>query len=361
MEIRNNPFTTATWPAAAPVPPAPAPSPGGTDWGNGLRDLSQLGLKKGVDEARKKTIWKSSDSSNNDHSTSLGNVGGEKLPGNLNSLSDRKGTNVAQFDWNLFRFGDFDVHDSGDWGSYSAKGGIDLMKVSGRAYYNVGLDDWTLKAGFGVQGRVDLVNVHYEGEYDTPSIYNLGGHDINLKTKLAADAAVGVNGFAEAEVGIGKNTHVDLGAGGFDGASASLKGSEDLGDFGGVNGDVTVWAGVGAKVDVDAGFKDGKFTFNFGAGLALGLGADYDWGFSIDFGNIADSLYNFGADASDTIQDIGDWCGGAAEDTADWIGGAAQDIGDGAKDVAGDIVDGAEDVVDGAGSVVEDVGDFLGF
>jgi hypothetical protein len=206
------------------------------------------------------------------------------MPDNLSHLGDYgKGSTLAEFEWHLARIGEVDYKDQGDWGSFYAKGATDFMKVQGRVFGQAGYDDWTVTAGVGVQGRLEIVGSHYEVGYDSPSFYNLGGHDLNLRTKVNADAYVGASGFAEAEVGIGKDTHLNLGAGGFDGASAALKGSESLGDLGSVNGGVAAWTGVGAKVDVDAGIKDWEVSFHFGAGLALGLGLEYDWGFSVNF------------------------------------------------------------------------------
>jgi hypothetical protein len=68
VSVRGNTLSS-TFPAGAPP----------DSWGTGLRDLSQQGLKKGVDELKKGT-WKVSDPSKNDSSTSLGNVGNESCP-----------------------------------------------------------------------------------------------------------------------------------------------------------------------------------------------------------------------------------------------------------------------------------------
>jgi hypothetical protein len=339
-----------------------APSESGNDgrWGSTLKDLTKDGLQKGVDELKKQGTWKGSDSSVHGSSSSLGNVGGEKLPDNLSKLGAwGKGKTIAEFEWHAARVGAVDYKDSGDWGSVYVKGATDFLKIQGRVYGNVGFNDWTATAGGGVQGRIEIVGSHYEAGYKSPSFYNLGGHNIDLETKVNADAQVGVNGFAEAEVGVGKNTHLDLGAGGFEGASASLGGSESLGDFGSVNGQADVWAGVGAKADVDVGLKGGKFSFHFGAGLALGIGAEYDWGFSIDFAAIGDSLYHVGSDLIDGIGDAGDWIGCAAGDVADWTEGAAETVGNAAEDAVDAVGDAAGDVVDAAGDAADAVGDFV--
>jgi hypothetical protein len=339
---------------------APLPSSNSASWGSGLRDLSQEGLKKGVDEAKKKGTWKDSGSSLNSSSSSLGNIGGQKMPDNLSNLGAwGKGTTLAEWEWHAARVGDIDYKDSGDWGSFHIKGATDFLKVQGRVYGDADFKDWTVTVGGGVQGRVEIVGSHYEAGYKTPSIFNLGGHDIDFDTEVSADASVGVNGFAEGEIGLGKNTHLNLGAGGFDGASASLAGSESVGDLASVNGGVKAWAGVGAKADVDAGFKDGKVTFHFGAGLALGVGLEYDWGFSVDFAEIGDSLYNIASDPIGFVGDVGNWVEDTAGDVADTAGDVAEAAGDAAEDAVDAVGDAAGDVVDAAGDAAGAVGDAI--
>ena len=332
-----------------------------TSWGSALRDLSQEGLQKGSEELKKKGIKTGSDSSKHNSSTSLGNIGGQKLPDNLSNLGKwGKGTTLAEWEWHALRIGDIDYHDSGEFGDFYIKGATDFLKVQGRVYGDADFKDWTATVGVGVQGRIEIVGSHYELGYKTPSIYNLGGHDIDFNTKVNADASVGVTGFAEAEIGVGKNTHLNLGAGGFDGASAALSGSESVGDFGSVNGGVTAWTGVGAKVDVDAGFKDGKVSFHFGAGLALGLGLEYDWGFSVDFAEIGDSLYNIASDPIGFVGDTGKWVGDAAEDVAGWVGDGAEAVGEAAEEAVDAVGEAAGDAVDAVGDAVGGAADAVG-
>jgi len=339
---------------------APLPSSNPSSWGSALRDLSQEGLQKGVNEVKKKGTWKDSDSSQNNSSYSLGNTGEQKMPDNLSNLGAwGKGTTLAEWEWHAARVGDVDYKDSGDWGSFHIKGATDFLKVQGRVYGDADFKDWTVIAGGGVQGRVEIVGSHYEAGYKTPTIFNLGGHDINFDTQVNADASVGVNGFAEAEIGLGKNTHLNVGAGGFDGASASLAGSESVGDLASVNGGVKAWAGVGAKADVDAGFKDGKVTFHLGAGLALGVGLEYDWGFSVDFAEIGDGLYGIASDPIGFVGDVGKWAEDTAGDVADKAGEVAADVGDAAEDAVDAVGEAAGDVADAAGNAANAVGDAI--
>jgi hypothetical protein len=220
----------------------------------------------------------------------------------------------------------------------------DFLKLQGRVYADAGYKDWTAKASGGVQGRVELVGHHYQAGYSSPTFFNFDGHDIHAETTVNADASVGVSGFAEGGIAVGKNDYVEVGAGGFAGASATLKGSESLGDLASVNGEATAWAGVGAKADLDAGYKDGELSFHFGAGAALGYGFDYDLGFSINVGAIGSGVYDAASDAYDWVGDAGDWVGCKAQDAADRVGDAAQDVGDAAQDAANAVGDAASSV-----------------
>jgi len=199
---------------------------------------------------------------------------------------------------------------------------------------------------------------------------------------------------------IGKNTYVDVGGEAFIGAKGSVSGTADVGDYGSVTGGVSGYTGVGAKGDLDVGFKDGKIQFKVGAGLALGLGGGFDLGFDIDPGKIADDLYDAGSDVVDLGKDAADAVGqatedamkaaidaakkafgwvddaaGSAEDVAEdavkaaidaakkalgWAGDAASDAADAASDVIDDLGNAASDVGDAVSDGVDDVEDFFG-
>src|SRR5690242_1371024 len=112
-------------------------------WGSSLRDLSQMGLQKGYDALKKQGIWHDSGSSTPSSTSPWVNVGGEKLPDNLSHLGDYgKGTTIAEFEAHLARVLDVDYKDSGDWGSFYAKGATDFLKVQGRVYGTADFKDW---------------------------------------------------------------------------------------------------------------------------------------------------------------------------------------------------------------------------
>jgi hypothetical protein len=259
------------------------------------------------------SIWKTSSKGND--STSLENIGNEKMPDNVSNLGAwGKGTTLAQDEWHAARVGEVNYQDSGDWGSAYATGSTDFLKLQGRVYGDAGYKDGTATASIGVQGRLELVGAHYQGGYTSPTLFSFDGHNINSQTTVNADASVGATATAEAGIGIGKNDYVQVGASGFAGASGSVKGSETIGDVAGVNGDASVYAGVGAKIDLNAGYKDGQLSFNFGLGAALGIGYSFDFGFSVNVGAIADG-----------VEDGAKWVGNEAEDGAKAVGNAVSD------------------------------------
>lgn len=228
--------------------------------------------------------------------------------------------------------------DSGDWGSAYAAGSTDFLRFQGRVYGDTGYKDGSVTATGGVQGRFELVGSHYQTDYTSPTLFSIGGHDIQSRTTLNADASVGASGSVDGGIAIGKNDYVQVGASGFAGASASLKGSESIGDVAGVNGDATVWAGVGAKGDVDAGYKNGKLSFHFGLGVAYGIGYEFDIGFSINIDAIGDGLYNVGSDVVSGVGEAAEGAGNAVGDAAEGVGNAIGDVASGVCDAISDLL-----------------------
>jgi hypothetical protein len=116
-----------------------------------------------------------------------------------------------------------------------------------------------------------------------------------------------------------------------------VQGSESLGDVASVHGSASGYVGIGAKGDLDAGYKDGELNFSFGLGFAWGIGYSLDWGFSINVGAIADG-----------VEDGAKWVGNEAEDGAKWVGNEAEDgakaVGNAVEDVGNDIGDAVSDV-----------------
>lgn len=205
-------------------------------------------------------------------------------------------------------------------------------------------------------------------------------------TPSAFSGSIGpiLNGHGDAD--IGKSTYVDVGGEAFFGAKGSVDGTADVGDYGSVSGGVGGYVGVGAKGDIDVGVKDGKIHLNVGGGLALGIGPEFNFGLDLDYGKIADDLYDAGSDAVDwgkqaaedaidtakkAIGFVGD-AAGSAEDAAEdamkaaidaakkglgWAGDAASDAADAAGDALDDAGDAISDGVDAVGGAISDGAD----
>jgi hypothetical protein len=307
----------------------PNTSGGGSNAGGGSNDVShQAGAG-----AQKDGVWRDSGSARDSDTTSLENIGNEKMPDNLNNLGAwGQGTTLDQAEWHAARFGEVNYRDSGDWGSAYATGSTDVLKLQGRVFGDSGYKDGSFMATGGVQGRFELIGAHYQAGYNSPTLFNFGGHDITSRTTVNADAFVGATGTVQGGIALGKNDYVQVGASGFAGASATVQGSEKLGDVASVNGSASGYVGIGAKADADIGYKDGELNFNFGLGLAWGIGYSFDFGFSVNVGAIADGAYNEAGDACKYVgkeaEDAGKAVGNAVENAGKAIGNEVEDIGD---------------------------------
>ena len=295
--------------------------------------------------------------------------GNVTMPDNLSGLGSGGGTTIGELEgeWFLTDFGNIDQSDQGDWGSAYVKGSTKILDLSGQLYYNFDAD-WdkkTISAGVGAKGSIEIVGAHYEAGYSTPGIDFGEDSRIDLNSKVNLDAYVGVKGNIDLGITLGKENHLDVGAGGFDGTSASLAGKIGAGEMADVNGDIKAWAGIGAKAGFHIGFKDGKLDIDWGLGLALGAGLEWDLGFNVDFGEIADSGLDLirvigGNATADWIENTaGDIIAGAG-DAANWFGNAVEDTGDAIANAADDAVDAGEDIVDQAGEAAGDAIDTAG-
>jgi hypothetical protein len=309
--------------------PYPKPSyPDASGSGGGSKDPS----KQSASAAQKDGMWSDHESVKDSDSGSLENIGNENMPSNLNTLGTwGQGTTRADAEWHAAEFGVVNDQASGDWGSAYFRGSTVVLEVEGRVFGDSGYKDGSYFASGGVQGRFELIGQHYQAGYTSPTLFNFGGHDITSRTTVNADAFVGATGTVQGGIAIGKNDYVQVGASGFAGASATIKGSEKLGDVASVNGSASGYVGVGAKADLDVGYKDGEINFNFGLGLAWGIGYSFDFGFSVNVDAIADGAYN-------EVKDAGKWVGNEAEDAGKAVGNAVEDATKAVGDAVGDAV-----------------------
>jgi hypothetical protein len=162
----------------------------------------------------------------------------------------------------------------------------------------------------------------------------------------------------DVDADIGKNTYIDIGGEAFFGAKASAEGTAEVGEYGSVTGGAGVYAGLGAKGDVDLGIKDGKLKFNIGGGLALGFGFELDMGFDIDYEKIAEDLYNAGEEVMKEMEKVFNFFGGEVKNAGETAEETAEDVIEVIEDTAEDVVDGFGDVAEGAGDVIDDALDW---
>jgi hypothetical protein len=312
--------------------PFPKPShAGSSSSGGGSNDPS----KHAASAAQKDGMWSDHGSVKDSDSGSIENIGNENMPSNLNTLGTwGQGTTRADAEWHAAELGVVNDQASGHWGSAYFRGSTVVLEVEGRVFGDSGYKDGSYFASGGVQGRVELIGQHYQAGYTSPTLFNFGGHDITSRTTVNADAFVGATGTVQGGIAIGKNDYVQVGASGFAGASATVQGSESLGNVASVNGSASGYVGVGAKGDIDVGYKDGELNFNFGLGFAWGIGYSLNFGFSVNVGAIADGAYH-------EVGDAGKWVGNEVGDAGKAVGNA---VGDAAKDVGNAVGDAVSDI-----------------
>lgn len=272
--------------------------------------------KHAATAGQKDNMWSDHRSVRDSDTESLENSGNEQMPTNLSSLGSwGQGTTRGDAEWHAAEFWGVNYRDSGNWGSAYFKGSTDVLKFEARAFGDAGYKDGSYVASGGVQGRFELIGQHYQGGYTSPVLFNFGGHDITSRTTFQADGSVGATGTIQGGIAIGKNDYVQVGASGFAGASGTVQGSENLGDVAGVHGSASGYVGIGAKGNLDVGYKDGEINFDFGFGFAWGFGYSLDWGFSINVGAIADG-----------VEDGAKWVGNKAEDAAKAVGNEVESV-----------------------------------
>ena len=281
--------------------------------------------------------------------------GDMKMPDKLYKLGtawETRGKTIAEGEVKYARGLEVNEKLEGQWGQLTAQGYTDFLKAQGRVYGDYDLKN--MSAYIGAGGRLSLVDAHYQVNYQSPTV-NLAGHEIGLNANAKLDAFVGAQGNIEADISLLKDPHLKIGGEAFVGASATIQGQAALGDMAEIHGSATGWVGAGVKGNLDVGFEDGKFTFDIGFGAALGLGFDVDWGFTIDFKEIGETLVDVGDAILDGIGDVGEAIG----DAVDAVGDFAEDVADAVGDAVDAVGDAISDAADAVGDFVSDVGDAI--
>jgi hypothetical protein len=340
-------------------------------FGKTLEEAAEKGIKDAYKKKTTKEFGPDPERKTESEKTNYGTDVG--MPENLSTLGGGGGKTVGELEgsWNLFEFGKIDERTEGEYGNAYVKGSTKLLSLSGQVYYNIDPDfeNLTFKAGVGAKGSAEIVGAHYEAGFDTPDL-NIGDSKVDLNGKTNADAYVGVKGNIEGNISIGKENHIGLGAGAFDGANASISGKIGAGEIADGHGYLAAWAGVGAKAKFEAGFKDGKLNVDWGLGLALGAGAEWDLGVSIDFGKAVDTaldgmreigleepadwIENTGGDVIEFAGDAAKWTGGALEDAGEWSVQAGKDAFEAVENAAKETKEAAEAAAEAARKAAED-------
>jgi hypothetical protein len=236
------------------------------------------------------------------------------------------GPTIAEYDKAVARAG-ARTGAQGDWGEFEANAEVRALAVRGRIH---GIAAWNdgLEVGIGAQGRLELVGASANVGYGVDA-FSIGGEKVRFQANGSADAFVGAQGDASASITLNKEPSIRVGAGGFAGASASIAGQATLGGVG-VKGGAQAWAGVGAKANLEVGFKDGKFVLGGEIGAALGVGFGAKFGIAVDFKPLINT-----------------------------VKGVGNAVAEGAKTVAGAVANVATKVGEGLASAGKAVGNFF--
>ncbi|MBN2361068.1 MAG: LysM peptidoglycan-binding domain-containing protein [Deltaproteobacteria bacterium] len=227
-------------------------------------------------------------------------------------------------------------------------GGIDLKNGTAR------VDAW---------GRTGAYLATAEGAASAA----YGNDIIGGQTSVKARAMVGaeVTGFASVAFDP-KNGDIYGRAGveAFAGARASAELKQDISiggmDVGSVGVKGEVYAGIGVKANVEAGFKDGRLQGSFELGACLGVGAGVKVNFDI---NIAEPVKAVAGAVTDAAKTVGTAVSNAAQAVGSAVSDAAQAVGsavsNAAETVGNAVSSGVNAVAEGAKSAWNKVTSFF--
>jgi hypothetical protein len=169
---------------------------------------------------------------------------------------------------------------------FAAEGEVSVLAASVAGHGSIDVSGGRLAAQGHVEASATLVEA--SGSIDAqlgPASLQAEGYAY-VGAKASADGAVYLdpaNGIYAAKVK----------AKAFAGATAEATARASLGDVASAEVGVGAWAGIGARFELDAGYKDGQFHFKVDIGAALGVGVNLSLGFSINVGKIKEKLAGF--------------------------------------------------------------------
>ncbi len=232
-------------------------------------------------------------------------------------------------------------------GPFYAEGHIAIgeasLALSGEV--KASLKDLTLSAHGKVQAEINLIRAEGQvsTEFGVGSIHARGNAQVGATAlgegsvkldPLKGDLAGQVNGEA------------------FAGARAGGVIKPTLGPVGATGG-VQVQAGIGVNFKAEAGFKDGKFSYQLDFGAALGIGIRYQLGFSVDFKKIASAI-------KDVVAGIAKGLGALASKLAGGIGAVGSAIKNGVRSAVSWVGKGLQSVGKGVANFAKNTFNFMG-
>jgi hypothetical protein len=220
-------------------------------------------------------------------------------------------------------------------GRYGAAEGYAKVSVHAKASA-----DGTVKIGpngLDMQGNLYAgvaVRAEAGGRLESKPFVTLGGVPMTLSAegKVTADAGAYASANLKASATWSPpQAVVQAEAGAFAGARVGAEGTIMAGPVG-VKGRAEAWAGVGVEAHLNAGYKDGKLSLDFGLGAALGVGGKLSGGVEIDVGKIGQMAEGVAKDAEKLAGNAGKEVAKAVDNVGKGVAKTVQDIGKGIAD-----------------------------
>ncbi len=179
---------------------------------------------------------------------------------------------------------------------FAARGEISVLEASVSGSGSVDVSGGRLTARGHLEAQATLVDA--SGQIDA----RLGPASLQASGSAYVGAKATVDGAVSIDPAHGVYA-AKIQAKAFAGATAEATARGSIGDVASGEIGVGAWAGVGARFNLDAGFKDGEFKFKLDLGAAIGVGFNINIGFSVNFKKIGEKISGF-------FKDLGSAFGG---------------------------------------------------
>jgi hypothetical protein len=194
-----------------------------------------------------------------------------------------------------------------DDGYFKGNGSLsaDVVGAAAEAHAKWGQDGLTA----GASAEAYLAKAAAEGKLDFGDDFSVNGKgEVFLGAKAETENSIGWSG-------------VDMGAEAFAGAKAEgTVGAEYAGVGAGVHGEA--WAGIGAQAAAQVGMgNDGNFHIGGSVGLGIGVGGKVGFDFSVNPGEVVDTVGDVANDIGNGISSAADAVDRGVSDAANTVGG----------------------------------------